>query len=45
MFLPPGSIADEGGKEPGEAIGLVGADRFEMAAERFGAHVDAVDRL
>ena len=45
VLLPPGAIADEGGEEAGEAIGLVWPDRFEMATKRFRSHVDAVDRL
>src|SRR5215213_6328657 len=45
MFLSPGPIANKGRKEPCEAVRVVGAGRFKMAAKRFRSHVNAVDRL
>ena len=43
VFLPPGPIANEGGKKSGEAVRFVWPDRFKMPTERLGAHVDTVD--
>ena len=45
MLLAPGPITDKGGKEAGKPIGLVRAGGFKMAPERFGAYIDAEDRL
>ena len=45
MLFAPGAIANERGEEAGEAVGLVRAGRFQVPAERFRSHVDAVDRL
>jgi hypothetical protein len=40
-----GPVPDEDDEKAGEAERVVVADGFEVAPERFGAYVDAKDRL